>query len=197
MTKFFFALLLSGILLASCSKNSSPTSTILSKSDSTAFPSDLFFEKNGAPSLNGWIYHPALAIDTANFEMDVPPTGGIWSLKLHKADTPHGTNNVTMSFTNLTSGIYELSSWMKIKYLLPPGTSPEGSISIIKESGGYHFQTTTTSGDSIQWHLVNLVDTLSLLSSDSVTIMLAAGASDTAAHGNPMWFDDVTFKKIK
>src|SRR5439155_4054409 len=120
---------------------------------------------------------------------DVPPTGGTWSLKLHKADTPHESNNVTKSFTNLSSGIYELTSWMKIKYLLPPGTSPEGYISIIKKRGGIGYAKTTTSGDSTDWHPVSLVDTVTLVPADSLIIMLAAGASDTSAHGNPMWFD--------
>ena len=31
---------------------------------------------------------------------------------------------------------------------------------------------------------------------DTVTIMLSAGSCDTACHGNPVWFDDVTFEKL-
>ncbi len=184
-------------MISACSKSSDPITAMPIPSDSTAFPNHLMFEKDGHGSLNGWAFHPAIIGDTANFEVDTPPTGGTWSLKLHKADTPHGSNNVTRTFTNISSGIYELSSWMKIKYLLPAGTSPEGSISIIKSSNGVSYTKTTTSGDSIVWHQVNLLDTLVLLPSDSLTIMLAAGASDTAAHGNPMWFDDVTFRKVK
>ena len=196
MIKFSFAILLSLFSLNSCTKTVDPLSPP-AVSDSSSFPTHLLFEKGGRGSLNGWTFHPSIAGDTANFEVDAPPTGGTWSLKLHKADAPHPANNVTMSFTNLTSGIYELSSWMKIKYLLPPGTSPEGYISIIKTSAGVSYPKSTTSGDSIQWHLVHLLDTLSLLRTDSVTILLAAGTSDTSARGNPMWFDDVTFRKVK
>ncbi|MFI5265067.1 MAG: hypothetical protein ACHQM6_11170 [Candidatus Kapaibacterium sp.] len=83
-----------GMLLASCTKNSNPASSA-TVADSLRFPVHALFEKNGVSSLNGWVYNPAIAGDTANFDVDVPPGDGTWSLKLHKADTPHGSNNVT------------------------------------------------------------------------------------------------------
>src|SRR5438309_726389 len=100
------------VLLASCSKSTSPNITTAAP-DSTRFPTHAMFEQSGQPSLNGWTFHPQIPGDTAGFDRDTPPSSGTWSLKLHKADTPHGTNNVTQGFTNLTSGIYELTSWLR------------------------------------------------------------------------------------
>ncbi len=192
MVKIFFTL---SVCLALISCNNSSDSIQQSiVMDSTAFPNHLFFEKDGVASLNGWIFHPSISSEIPLFEMETPPTGGTWSLKLHKADFPHPVNTVTETFINLTSGIYELSVWTKMKYLLS-GINPVGSISIIKSSSGVSSIATMTTGDSTEWHLVTLSDTLSLNRTDSVTIMLAGGVSDSAAHGNALWFDDVTFRK--
>jgi hypothetical protein len=194
MNRILLILCCCGILVSSCSKSSNPVSAT-APSDSTTFPNHFFFEKNSQPSLNGWIYNPAIAGDTANFDADAP-IGGIWSLKLHKADTPHGSNNVTRTFTNLTSGVYKLTSWVKIKYAVTPGTFPEGFISIAKESGNNSYPVNTNTGDSVSWHPISVFDTLSLVSTDKVTIMLSAGAADTTGHGNPVWFDNITFVKL-
>jgi len=185
-------------MLSSCSKSSNPVVPTPLAPDSTRFPTHALFEQNGLPSLNGWVFHPQIPGDTANFDRDSPPNSGTWSIKLHKADTPHGTNNVTEEFTNLTGGIYELTSWLKTKYEGFAGTTAtQGWISITKRSGGISYINTAFSGMDTVWHSVSLLDTLSLLPSDSVILELSAAATDTATHGNPMWFDNVTFQKIR
>jgi hypothetical protein len=194
MIKIFLGLCICCASFSSCSSNSSDSVSTPIVMDSSAFPKHLFFEKNGSASLNGWTFHPSTTNDIPLFEMETPPTGGTWSLKLHKTDSPHPPNTVTETFTNLSSGIYELSVWAKMKYLIP-GTNPVGSISIIKNSAGVSSSATLSTGDSIEWHLITLTDILSLARTDSVTIMLASGVSDSAAHGNALWFDDVTFRK--
>ena len=110
MNKLLLAFFFCCIMISACRKSSDPISTTSIPSDSTAFPNHVMFEKDGHGSLNGWTYNPALVGDTANFEIDAPPTGGTWSLKLHKADTPHGSNNVTRTFTKISSGIYYLKN---------------------------------------------------------------------------------------
>jgi hypothetical protein len=192
MIKIFLGLCFC-FFFTSCS-NSSDTAPASAVMDSTAFPNHLFFQKDGAASLNGWTFHPSTSADIPLFEMETPPTGGTWSLKLHKADLPNPVNSVTETFTNLTSGIYELSVWTKMKYLIP-GTNPIGAISIRKSRAGLTQTATMASGDSTGWHLITLTDTLSLERTDSLTIMLAGGVSDIAAHGNALWYDDVTFRK--
>ncbi len=156
------------------------------------------FEQNGKPSLNGWTFHPAIPGDTANFDDTAPPgSGGTWSIKLHKADAPHTTNNVTEGFTNLTSGIYELSSWLMTKYEGFAGpASTQGWIAVIRSRNGMGDTLRAFAGSDTNWHELDLFDTLSLVPTDSVILELSAAATDTSTHGNPMWFDDVTFKKI-
>ncbi|MFI5265068.1 MAG: hypothetical protein ACHQM6_11175 [Candidatus Kapaibacterium sp.] len=85
---------------------------------------------------------------------------------------------------------------MKTKYIFPKGTTAQGWIAVVKSHSHVSTQAIALAGDSTNWHSVSLLDTLSLLSTDSVIIKLSGGASDTSAHGNPMWFDDVTFKKL-
>jgi len=192
MKKFFLAVSISALFFSSCSKTSNPVSPVVN--DSTAFPNHFFFEKNGNPYLGGWTFHPSDPDELPLYEMVAPPTGGTWSLKLHKADLPSPINSVTETFFGLTSGIYELSGWTKMKYKLA-GVNPLGSISIIKNSSGILSTATASSGDSTDWHLVTLTDTLSLLRTDSVTIMLAGGIGDSSTHGNALWFNDITFRK--
>ncbi len=163
-------------------------------SDSTAFPNHFFFEKGGNPYLGGWAFHPSDPAELPIYEMVAPPTGGTWSLKLHKADLPSPINSVTETFSGLTSGIYELSAWTKMKYLLA-GINPLGQVSIIKNRSGVLSTVTVSSGDSTGWHMVTLDDTLWLLRTDSVTIMLAGGVGDSSTHGNALWFNDITFGK--
>ena len=183
-------------LLASCKDSTSPATTA-ALPDSLRFPTNALFEVNGVPSLNGWSYHPDIPGDTAGFDKDAP-SGGTWSLKLHKADTPHGTNNVTEGFTNLTSGLYELTAWIKTKYAnFAVDTNAQGWISITKKRNGLSTTTLSRSGTDTLWHSVSVFDTLSLFSTDSVIIELSAAATDTITHGNPTWFDDVTFQKVK
>lgn len=192
MIKVFLAVSISAFLFSSCSKSSNPASPVVS--DSTAFPNHFFFEKDGNPYLGGWTFHRSDPDELPIYEMEVPPTGGTWSLKLHKSDLPNPINSVTETFTNLTSGIYELSAWTKMKYKLA-GINPLGQISIIKSSAGVVSTASASSGDSTGWHEVMLRDTLSLLRTDSVTIMLAGGIGDSAVHGNALWFNDITFRK--
>ena len=182
-----------GLTFSSCSKSSNPTSTT-TPSDSTAFPNHFFFEKDGNPYLGGWTFHPGDLDELPIYEMEAPPTGGKWSLKLHKSDLPNPINSVTETFTNLTSGIYELSGWTKMKYKIA-GINPLGSISIMKNRSGVFSTQSASSGDSTGWHLVTLNDTLLLERTDSVTIMLAGGIGDASVHGNALWFNDITFRK--
>ena len=185
------------VVLSSCSKNSNPVSTTPMVPDSLRFPTNSFFEMNGEPSLNGWSYHPDIPGDTAGFDHDAPP-GGAWSLKLHKADSPHGTNNVTQGFTNLTSGLYELTSMVKTKYAnFAVDTNAQGWISITKRTNGSSYIALARTGNDTGWHVLSVFDSLSLVPSDSVIIELSSAATDTTTHGNPTWFDDVTFKKVR
>lgn len=181
-------------LVAACSSSNSPVTNSTSIADSLRFPSNTMFEQGGKASLNGWSFHASEADDTAIFEQDAPP-GSTWCLELHKADTPHPTNRVTQSFTNLTNGIYELTAWTKMKY--NNRSASQGWIGIVRQRAGVPSLDTMRCGDSVQWHSIILFDTLSLVASDSVTIELSAAVADTTVQGNAVRFDDVTFRKVK
>jgi hypothetical protein len=190
--RFLLVVTLSALVFSSCSKSSDPASPAVN--DSTAFPNHFFFDKDGNPYLGGWTFHASDPDELPIYEKDVPPTGGTWSLKLHKSDVPNPINSVTETFTNLTSGVYELSVWTKMKYQLP-GTNPLGSISISRNRSGVLLTASASSGDSTGWHPVVLDDTLTLVRTDSVTITLAGGLGDSSTHGNALWFNDITFRK--
>ena len=185
-----------GILLSSCSKTGNPATTTLS--DTTYLLNHSRFEQGGNPSLNGWTFNPAQPDDTLDFEMDVPPGAGTWSFKLHTADLLDVHNSVSQSFTNLTSGVYSLTVWLKYKYILAPGTFPPGWISIIQTSGAVSATKMQFGTDNTNWQPQTLLDTLVLLPTDTVTVLLSAGSRSVSSglHGNPMWVDDISFGKL-
>jgi hypothetical protein len=193
ITKSIFVLCACVAIFSACSKSVSPV-TPTTSNDTTFLLHHALFEQNGKPSLGGWAFHPAAKDDTLDFEMDVPPGDGTWSYKLHTSDTPPITSTLTQNFTNLTSGVYSLTAWLKYKYLLAPGTFSPGWISIIKTSGGVSTSKIKLGIDSTVWHPETLLDTLSLIVTDTVSIQLSAGAG--GSHGDPLWFDDVTFEKL-
>ena len=183
--------------LSSCNKTNTPV-TPATNSDTTYYLNHSLFEQGGKPSLNGWTFIPAQADDTIDFELDTPPGKGMWSFKLHTSDLLGALNTVSQSFTNLKSGVYNLTVWLKYKYILAPGSFPPGSISIIKTNGGTVSVTSQYGTDSTTWHPQTLLDTLSLLPGDTVTVALSAGARSVTStlHGNPMWVDDISFFRL-
>ncbi len=195
-------LCLCAFLLAACSKSSSPTaptSTPQTVFDTTQFPTNEYFAVNGLPSLDGWVFHPSIPGDTITFDNVVPPGSPVdWSITLRKSDVPPITNNVTKSFIHCTSGIYSFTVWLRIKKVLDSamGYNPIGWIGILKQSGGSIDTTSISSGDSTGWNPVTVLDTLSLLPTDTVTLMIASGMCDSSCHGNPYWYDNITFKKL-
>ena len=201
MYKFFSLFLCSLILfLTSCSSSSNPTgpSQTVMLFDSTAFPTSEYFQANGLPSLDGWTFHPSIPGDTITFNQYGPPANpAAWSITLRKSDVPPVTNNVTKSFVHCTSGVYSFMVWLTMKKTLADTTyNPVGSIAIIWQSNGFRDTASMTSEDSTHWHPVTLLDTLTLLPTDTVTLLLASGACDSSCHGNPLWFDNITFKKL-
>jgi hypothetical protein len=197
MIKIFFVFILCAAFLSSCSKTSNPAS-VTTPVDTTALINNSLFEVGGNFSLNGWMFHPAQADDTLDFEMDTPPGKGTWSFKLHTSDLLGANNSISQSFTNLSSGVYSLTSWLKYKYILAAGTFPPGWISIIKTSAGVSTPKIQLGVDSTNWTQETLLDTLQLISTDTVTVSLSAGARSVSSnlHGNPMWVDDITFRKL-
>ncbi len=203
LVNFFILSFLCAFALSSCSKSTEP---VTNSSDSIYLIKHSVFSKDGKPSLNGWTLIPAeVDEDTALFtnptrffETDVPPGLTGWSFKLHTSDFLDEHNQLTQSFTNLQSGVYSLTVWLKYKYVLAPGTYPDGWISIIKSNGGVPEIKKLFPPDSTTWMELNLLDTLNLLPSDTVTVLLSAGAKDGGpnAHGNPVNVDDITFRKL-
>jgi hypothetical protein len=193
------------MILSACSKSTSPpnvTTIPVTVFDSTAFPNNENFEVNGVPSLDGWVFHPSIPGDTitfTNYLGNAPPGDtATWSITLRKSDVPPVTNNVTKSFIHCSSGVYSFTVWLRMKKTLGSnqGYNPVGWTGVIKQSGGQSYTQSASSGDSTDWHPVTMLDTLSLLPTDTVTLIIASGTCDSSCHGNPYWYDNITFKKL-
>jgi hypothetical protein len=193
--------------LSACSKSTSPpngTPVPITVFDSTFFPNGENFEVNGLPSLDGWVFHPSILGDTITFSSStqgdyIPPGDtATWSITLRKSDVPPITNNVTKNFIQCSSGVYSLTVWLRMKKVLDSaeGYNPVGWVGVIKHSGGLLDTTSVSAGDSTGWSPVTVLDTLSLLPTDTVTLMIASGMCDSSCHGNPYWYDEITFKKL-
>jgi len=203
--KLPLSLCLLAVLLSSCSKSTSPPNTTpipVTVFDTSSFPNNENFQTaNGLPSLDGWVFHPSIPGDTITFYgSGYTPPGDTaqWSISLRKSDVPPVTNNVTKSFIHCTSGNYSFTVWLRMKKTLDSaqGYNPVGWTGIVRQSGGKLDTTQVSSGDSTGWHPVTVLAALTLLPTDTVTLMIASGMCDSSCHGNPYWYDDITFKKL-
>ncbi len=189
MNKLLFAIVCIGSLgLFSCKSTttSAPTSP-------TRFPLiNTNFDSGGTHGWNGWTFRHTF--DTTDFEQDAPPGGGTWGFKLHSVDLPTQSNNIIQGFTNLSSGVYEFTLWSHTKYVFPDSIFHPAWMSIIKESGGVTTTVTDSLTDSLDWFPQTMVDTLTLLPTDSVTLEVSSGLA--IIHGNPTTVDDFTFAKL-
>ena len=122
----------------------------------------------------------------------------MYSFRLHTSDFLNQYNQLTQSFTNLKSGIYSLSVWLKYKYVLDPVTFPPSWIGVMKSNGGAPLIARQNAVDSSTWQLQTILDTLTLLPSDTVTVVLSGGAKNggPSAHGNPLSVDNISFRRL-
>ena len=202
--KFCLSIVFCIFVVSSCTKSTEPgtNTTII---DSSYLIQHSVFEKSGQPFVGGWTFHAAEEGDTALFTnpgryfiTDVPSGGGMYSFRLHTSDFLNQYNQLTQSFTDLKSGIYSLSVWLKYKYVLDPTTFPPSWIGIIKSNGGAPVITKMNAVDSSTWQQQTILDTLTLLPTDTVTVVLSGGAKNGGpnAHGNPLSVDDVSFRRL-
>jgi hypothetical protein len=192
MTKFQLILsFIACVVFASC-KSTSTQVNVPPTSDTTFLLKNLTFDSAGTHGLNGWIFQHSL--DTTDFEQDAPPGAGTWGFKLHSVDFSNQSDNITRSFTNLTSGVYEFTLWSHTKYVFPDSIFHPAWISITKKSGGVSTTVIDSVQDSLTWFPYSMLDSLTLLPTDTVTLEVSCGLA--IVHGNPNTVDDFTFAKL-
>jgi len=179
-----------GMIFYSCtstnSSNSNPPQSDFPLVNST-------FDSSGHPSLDGWLHDNSDVDSTATFLQDAPPgLGGTWSIALIPGWVPF-RESVERSFTGLSSGVYQLTAWTKIRNL--NNFVLAGQIGITKISGGKSDAKTLTTGDSTAWHPLTLLDTLTLQSTDTVQIKLDGGTCEVCAIDSVL-YNNITFKKL-
>ncbi len=191
---------LAAFALASCKSNTStqPNSadTLQPKSDTTFFLKNLTWDSTGTHGWNGWTFHRPTSgmLDTIDYEQDAPPGGGTWGFKMHSVDYPTQSVNITRSFTNLSSGVYEFSLWSHTKYVYADSVFHPAWMSVTKVSGGISSTVTDSLAGSLTWVPQSMFDTLSLVPTDTVTLEVSSGLAIT--HGDPTTVDLFTFAKL-
>ncbi len=191
MTKLLLVISCIGCFaLTSCKSSTAPTTT--NGSDTTFILKNANFDSAGTHGFNGWSFFHSL--DTIDFEQDAPPGGGTWGFKIHSVDFPWQSDYITQRFTNLTSGVYEFTAWSHTKYVLPDSIFHPSWISITKTSGGVATTVTDSIRDNLYWHPETLLDTLTLLPTDTITLEISSGLA--IVHGNPNTVDNFTFAKL-
>lgn len=150
------------------------------------------FEAGGQPSATGWsALHGSLpTLDSNFFSTDVPPGGGLYSIKLFPGWLPM-ENAVEYDCAGQPSGVYKLSAWSKIGWGTRMGIS---SISLARKSNGIFDRKKLLLSDSV-WTQHALVDTLSLGPSDTLEVILSAGATELVSF--EQLFDLVSLTKVQ
>jgi hypothetical protein len=193
MTKLLLSIVcIASIGFAACKSSTSTTSNPPPTSDTTFLLKNATFDSSGTHGFNGWVFQHSL--DTVDFEQDAPPGAGTWGFKIHSVDFPYQTDNITRSFTNLTSGVYEFTLWSHTKYVFADSIFHPAWMSITKKSGGVLMMVTDSVPDSLTWFPYTMFDTLTLLPTDTVTLEVSCGLA--IIHGNPNTVDDFTFAKL-
>ena len=164
-------LIVISLLIISCKKDSSVSSINILVNSS--------FETNlNQPDYSGWT-GTAYIIDTAGnifdpIVQDAPSGGGLWSLQLEPGWIPsEGYSETHISGLSGTHTI-ELSAWMK-------SINWTGSISLEHWRNGQKIKYKTIADNPSQWKQITLIDTLTLLMTDTITVHLSAGWTEVAS----------------
>ncbi len=167
-------------LLSSCNKSS--TGPTQSSGNLIENPT---FEVNGKPSLSSWVCDTSLATI-----VQAAPTGdGTWSLQLQPGWIPQQGFAQTYVSAQSGVGVYKLTVWMKSSNSWP------ASVSLGTWSQGQWVNRISASGDSSEWSMISVLDTLSPSPSDSIAVYLSAGATELVS--GKVLFADVTLQKVQ
>lgn len=176
------------VLLFACKNESSE--------DSTPVPLNLInnssFETSAnQPDYSGWMGTAFLTDSLGNHNIplvqDAPANGGQWCVQLEPMWYPAEGYTETILTGQAGTHIYQVTAWMKT-------ISWTGSISLEQYSNGQlidHKQLTDSSG---VWKLESLVDTLTVLASDTLKVHLSAGSTELA--NGKVRFDMVQLKNL-
>jgi hypothetical protein len=145
------------------------------------------FENGGQPSLNGWGAFPI-------FDHGAPPGLGLsWSLVMPPAGFPPSTGEkdpgATQQFANLSSGVYRFSAWAR-----STNTYSVGHLTIERDSSGQWINPKEVNLAGSTWHQYTVTDTLTLLPSDTVGIILSGGVCEACPVTT--LYTGVTFVKV-
>ena len=141
-----------------------------SDSDSLNLISNPSFELNGQPTLQSWVADTFLTA----FVQDTPPGGGTWSLRIDPGWIPQ--EGYAQTYITGLSGIsiLELTVWIKSL------NRWRGSATLGQWSKGEWVTNKRIDCDSASWTQISIVDTLSLLPTDTVAVHLSAGVTEVA-----------------
>lgn len=160
------AILATGLALVSCGKSDNPAASPGPDANLIANGS---FENAGNPSLLGW---SAGAADTAyvNYSADVPPGGGICSVRLLNQWTFPGSVSCSVAAQAGTHR-YRLSAWGKALKSAPLARAGGALTLSLKSMGGIGFRKSCVFADTI-WTYGELLDTLSTTANDTLVVSL-------------------------
>ncbi len=131
--------------------------------------SNASFEKNGFPDLRGWMTGGA---DTAyvNFSPDVPPGGGICSVRLLNQWTFPGSISCSVAAPAGTYR-YRLGAWGKVLKSAPFPRAGGALILSLKSMGAVAFRKSCPFADTL-WTYRELLDTLATTATDTLVVTL-------------------------
>ncbi len=125
------------------------------------------FEIDNNPSIDGWIFWSNTS-SSVNFDNDVPPGGGSWSVVLTVGDLISKALKTTVAVP-VGKQYLRLSVWAKSNWSGPRGTPSNIVLSL---NGVTHKTISIT--DSV-WKYYEVLDTITAFAEDSLTVMLNSG----------------------
>ena len=137
--------------------------------------SDATFDSSGHPVLGGWKYGRSDVDSNAHFVKDVPPGSyASWSLALSPGWIP-STEFVHREFSNLSTGIYELSVWAKVTQ-----ANGRGNIIMARSALQPWIAFASVEVRDTNWHKYILLDTLTSKITDTLSVILTGGSTEVA-----------------
>ena len=136
------------------------------------------------------------------FVADVPPGSASQRSLLLWPIWPPNTTWIHSDLRGLSSGIYQLTVWAKagLTTFEPSIQSSFGSFGIkLSNNAPLGFQDFGNEGSRVTdsaWHLYSILDTVTLLPSDTLRVFLTGGCSDTANSWGIL-FNNISLMKLK